>query len=134
MSKESGSGKQEFGLIYSYIRFSTRNQKMGVSLARQKKAAEAFALENGRSIDTTLRMHDLGKSGFALDPDTGGLGVFLAAVRNGTVQRGSWLVVESLDRLSRGVPLRVMRLVEDLMAVDITVVTLEDPLNKGCPI
>ncbi len=39
--------------------------------------------------------------------ETGSFGRFLEAVRNGEIPKGSYLLVESLDRLSRRDPLSV---------------------------
>ena len=47
---------------YSYVRFSTPQQAAGDSLQRQKDKAAKYALEHGLTLDTELKMMDLGVS------------------------------------------------------------------------
>lgn len=54
------------------------------------------------------------------------LGEFRDAVRSGMIPRGSYLLVESLDRLSRSKPRKALRLLEELCESGILVVTLAD--------
>jgi DNA invertase Pin-like site-specific DNA recombinase len=90
---------------YSYIRFSSPEQAKGDSLRRQAQAAAEWCGRHGIALDTTLTLHDLGTSAFTGDhrqnPDRHALAAFLELVRRGRVPRGSFLIVENLDRLSR---------------------------------
>jgi DNA invertase Pin-like site-specific DNA recombinase len=92
-------------VAYSYVRFSTREQLKGDSLRRQKKATADWCQKNGVKLDTSITLHDLGKSAFLGDhkknPDRHALAAFLKMVQDGKVPRGSYLIVESLDRLTR---------------------------------
>lgn len=54
------------------------------------------------------------------------LGAFLEAVKLGTVPKGSYLLVESLDRLSRNIPRKAVRVLEDICEAGVTLVTLTD--------
>ena len=54
------------------------------------------------------------------------LGEFLDAARSGVVPKGSWLLIESLDRLSRNRPRKAVRLLESICEEGITLVTLAD--------
>ncbi len=85
---------------YSYIRFSTPEQLKGDSLRRQTELSAKYAAEHGLDIDP---MHDLGLSAFKGEHRTRGtaLGRFLTLVTDGKIVKGSTLLVESLDRLSR---------------------------------
>jgi DNA invertase Pin-like site-specific DNA recombinase len=98
MSKSKAAG-------YSYIRFSSRQQAEGDSLRRQTEAAEAWCKKNGVRLDTSLSFRDLGKSAYLgahrHNPDRHALASFLKLVESGRVHRGSYLVIESLDRLTR---------------------------------
>ncbi|WMI99763.1 recombinase family protein [Pseudomonas chlororaphis subsp. aurantiaca] len=90
---------------YSYIRFSSPEQAKGDSYRRQKAAAEAYCLANDLELVNSkeYRFFDSGRSAYKgehLD-DTGELARFLTFVENGSIARGSVLIVESLDRLSR---------------------------------
>jgi DNA invertase Pin-like site-specific DNA recombinase len=87
-------------LAYSYVRMSTETQLLGDSLRRQLERSRAFAVERG--FDLVEDYHDLGVSAFrGKNVEDGKLGLFLNAVKAGKVPRGSYLLVESLDRLSR---------------------------------
>jgi DNA invertase Pin-like site-specific DNA recombinase len=88
--------------VYSYIRFSSSEQAGGDSLRRQTEAARRFAAANGMELDESLTMQDLGRSAYAGHHVTeGALGEFLAACEADLVPKGSVLVVEAVDRLTR---------------------------------
>src|SRR4051812_26452702 len=87
---------------YSYIRFSAARQADGGSLDRQLRQTLAYCERHGLELDDSLSLSDLGVSAFRGDNvKTGALAAFLEACRTGRVPRGSRLIVESLDRLSR---------------------------------
>ena len=87
---------------YSYIRFSSPEQAKGDSRRRQVEASRAYAEEHGLELDESLTMQDTGISAFkGLHRIKGALGEFLRQVEVGAIPRGSVLLVESLDRLSR---------------------------------
>lgn len=112
---------------YSYIRFSTPEQAKGHSLERQTDAARAWAAANHVTLDDELTFRDRGVSGFTgANLETGELGVFLELVREGTIPRGSWLLVENLDRISRQAARKAVRTIEDIVEAGITVVDLSD--------
>lgn len=112
---------------YSYIRFSTPEQRRGDSLRRQTDAAEQWAKENGYVLDTTLNMQDLGLSGFSGEHRAkGALGKFLALAKGGHIVPGSVLVVENLDRLSREAALDALGLFTDIIKRGIKIVTIAD--------
>lgn len=121
MTTKSGKPK-----AYSYLRFSTPEQAKGDSHRRQSEAAKKYALDNDLDlIDATYQ--DLGVSAFrGANAETGMLREFLDAVQSGAVERGSWLLIESLDRLSRAAPRKAMRVVEEICDEGITLVTLSD--------
>lgn len=111
--------------VYSYIRFSTPEQARGDSLRRQLADAEAWCAERGLVLDDTLR--DLGVSAYhGANRTTGALRKFLELVEDGKVERGSYLVVESLDRLSREAVIDAASRLLDLIRAGVTVVTLSD--------
>ena len=61
-----------------------------------------WCTENNVKLDTNLTIRDLGVSVFdSSNINKGGLGVFLKAIKKGRIKRGSYLLIESLDRLSR---------------------------------
>lgn len=101
----NGAGVINMQKAYSYIRFSSPEQAKGDSYRRQREAAEAYCQANGLELVASkdYLFFDKGRSAFTgkhLD-DTGELARFLSYVENGAVAPGSYLIVESLDRLSR---------------------------------
>lgn len=112
---------------YSYIRMSTENQLKGDSLRRQVEKSTLFAKENGLELDTTFSLRDIGYSAFdGSNVAKGELGKFLTAVRLGKIERGSTLIVESLDRLSRQHPMPALQIFLSLLENGISIATLID--------
>lgn len=113
---------------YSYVRFSTPEQMRGDSFRRQTEAARDYALKNGLELDDKLTFHDKGISAYrGRNTETGRLGDFLEAVEKGLVPRGSYLLIESLDRISRQAARKAMSVLGDICdRGDITIVTMSD--------
>jgi DNA invertase Pin-like site-specific DNA recombinase len=113
--------------VYSYTRWSTPEQSRGDSLRRQTEAAERWASKHGYELDLALNISDAGVSAYrggnALD---GGLSRFLEACKQGLIEEGSILLVESLDRISRMAPRKAQRLIDDIVDSGVTIVTLND--------
>jgi DNA invertase Pin-like site-specific DNA recombinase len=111
---------------FSYIRFSTAQQAEGGSLKRQTDLTEAYCERKGLALDDSLHLQDLGVSAFrGSNVRDGALAGFLEACRVGRVPRGSVLVVESLDRLSRDQIRPALQLFLSLQDFGITIVTLQ---------
>jgi DNA invertase Pin-like site-specific DNA recombinase len=114
-------------LAYSYVRMSSGPQLKGDSLRRQVERSEKFAADHGLTLDREFRLTDLGLSAFTgAHLKTGALGRFLEAVRAGKIERGSFLIVESLDRLSRQKVIAALSMFLELLVAGIKVVTLID--------
>ncbi|MDW9931993.1 recombinase family protein [Sinorhizobium meliloti] len=112
---------------YSYVRFSTPEQMKGDSFRRQIEAAERYAALHGLEMDTKFTFHDLGMSAWQGRNKTDGmLGEFLSYAREGDIARGSYLLVENLDRVSRENALDALDTLKDIAKEGITVVTLND--------
>ena len=110
---------------YAYVRFSTLGQADGDSLNRQLSAAEAFAEAHDLELDTTYR--DTGVSGFSgANRKDGALARFLAAVLTGVISNGSYLIIESFDRLSREPVTTALQTFTGLSHAGIAVVTTQD--------
>ena len=115
---------------YSYIRFSHPDQKAGDSYRRQQKLAKEYAQANGLELADSKEyaFFDSGKSAYKarhLDVE-GELRRFLDLVEAGDIPKGSVLLVESLDRLSRErVSVALPRFL-DLLNKGVDVVTLSD--------
>lgn len=114
-------------IAYSYVRFSTPEQLKGDSLRRQLKLSEEYAREHNLTLDTSLKLRDLGLSAFhGHHIEKGALGAFLRAVESGRVTPGSYLLVESIDRLSRAKVSVALQLFTGILNAGITIVTLLD--------
>jgi DNA invertase Pin-like site-specific DNA recombinase len=88
-------------VAYSYVRFSTPEQKKGDSYRRQTEKASAYCSRRGWTLDESLKA-DLGVSAWkGRNALVGGLREFLDRVDSGEVKPGSALIVESVDRISR---------------------------------
>ncbi|MFM8335881.1 MAG: recombinase family protein [Opitutaceae bacterium] len=112
---------------YSYIRFSTTKQREGDSERRQLALSAAYADKHGLVLDTTLNLRDLGVSAFkGANLSTGNLGRFLDAVNNGIVRSGSYLLIESLDRLSRAEIDEAFTVFRSILKLGVSIVTLQD--------
>ena len=112
---------------YSYVRFSTPEQIKGDSIRRQVELSQNYAEANGLTLDDSLQLTDLGVSAFKSDNfATGKLGLFISAIESGAVKAGSYLLVESLDRLSRAEIITALNQFTSIISKDITIVTLTD--------
>ncbi|OYY78966.1 MAG: hypothetical protein B7Y43_03565 [Sphingomonas sp. 28-62-20] len=112
---------------YSYLRFSTPEQRKGDSERRQRQMAQAYATKHGLTLDDGLTFHDLGVSAFrGQNAGAGRLAYFLEAVHTGLVPQGSVLLVEQLDRLSRVAPRKAVEALGAICDAGVSVVTLND--------
>ncbi|ATP52685.1 recombinase family protein [Pseudomonas putida] len=115
---------------YSYIRFSSPEQAKGDSYRRQRAAALKYCAENGLELADTkeYRFFDPGRSAFTGKhiSDEGEFGRFLTLVNEGKIKPGSFLLVESLDRLSRDKVNVALAQLLNLLETGIKVVTLSD--------
>ena len=115
---------------YSYKRFSSEKQARGDSLRRQTELAENYIKDNPHlnlELDTTKDLTDSGLSAYkGTHLRKGALGVFLRAVEDGQIEEGSYLLVESIDRLYRSEPAEALPMLIDLVNYGVVVVTLND--------
>ncbi|HVK16602.1 MAG TPA: recombinase family protein, partial [Fimbriiglobus sp.] len=114
-------------IAYSYIRFSTREQRGNTSIARQTTLRDAYVAREGLLLDDKLRLIDDGVSAHRGKhrSDKHALGQFLALVKAGRIKPGSHLIVESLDRLSREEVDEALELVLSLTRAGVRVVQLQ---------
>lgn len=111
---------------YSYVRFSSKKQELSDSKRRQIDMANQYALANGLTIDPS-GFEDLGVSAFRGKNSTeGALGDFLLCVDKGLIPNDSWLLVESLDRVSRNQVNDALQLFLSIINRGITIVSLID--------
>lgn len=113
-------------VAYSYVRFSHGRQKNGDSLRRQLALSREYADKHCLNLQE-LTYSDLGLSAFrGANIERGALAAFIKAVDDGTIRRGSYLLVENFDRLSRAEVHIALELLLHLVRAGIVVVTLMD--------
>ena len=106
---------------------STDLQLKGDSRRRQLQASQAYAEANGLDLADDAQLEDIGISAYkGANVKGGALGQFLSAVKSGSVEKGSYLIVESLDRLSREEILPAHTLFLGIVQSGINLVTLTD--------
>ena len=111
---------------YSYIRFSTKRQSTGDSMQRQLDRSRDYAAEHNLNLQEKS-FDDLGVSAFdGSNVTRGALSAFIKAVEKKSIDRGSYLLVENLDRLSRSDVIDAMSLLANLVKLGIRIVTLID--------
>ena len=114
-------------LVISYTRFSTVKQAGGDSLRRQTQLAADYCAEHDLTLDTSLRFHDAGKSGYSGENvRTGSLATLLSMLQSGNIPPGSLLLIENLDRLTRTDLTVAVPLLLSLLAAGLDIVTLQD--------
>jgi len=116
---------------YSYVRFSTPDQAKGDSRRRQYKAAIEYADKHDLELvkDSDFAFLDAGVSAYRgsnVNRVTSSLGRFYDYVKEGKIAPGSYLLVESLDRLSREQVTEALPRFLDLLNSGIIVVTFGD--------
>jgi DNA invertase Pin-like site-specific DNA recombinase len=122
---------------YSYTRFSSAGQKGNNSTDRQiEEGREWYAAQIaplGIPLDESFT--DTARSAFKGEHvgKKGDLGRFLAAIQSGAVSKGSILIVENMDRLSRQGNKIGRKLLERIVdeGVDVHVVSIPKKLTMG---
>ncbi|HEX7853913.1 MAG TPA: recombinase family protein [Sphingobium sp.] len=110
---------------YSYIRMSTLEQLKGDSARRQQKETQEYVAANG--LELVDIYHDRGVSAFTgKNAEFGELKRFLEAAESGEIDQGSYLIVESLDRISRSNLMAAMAVLEQIVRCGVNIVTLID--------
>ena len=110
---------------FIYIRFSTPKQEAGSSKDRQIEDCRAYLDRQG--WDEAEVIGDLGISAWKGNHlRTGNLGKFAQRVIDGEIPRGSVLVVQNLDRLSRQEPRKTQRWMEDMWDAGLRIASVRD--------
>jgi DNA invertase Pin-like site-specific DNA recombinase len=114
-------------VAYSYLRFSSPEQAKGDSFRRQFELAAKYAQQNGLEIDESISFYDLGVSAYrGANSEIGQLGILLEAVKTGLIPSGAVILVESLDRISRQSARKALRIIEGIVELGVSIVTLSD--------
>lgn len=135
MDLEIAAQPREPALAFSYLRLSSKRQansderkKYRDGFRRQIMMRDRYLAKNPHlTLDTRLALHDIGVSGFRGDnARKGRLAVFLAEVEAGKIPRGSYLLVENLDRMSRQQVNLALATLLRIVNAGIVVVSLHD--------
>ena len=112
-------------LAFSYQRFSSPTQSEGDSLRRQTAFLNDWLKRSGAKLDTTIRGEGVSAhKGEHRRNHRHALARFLQLVQDGRIPQGSYLVVESLDRLSREDIQPATKLFLDILQAGIRIVQL----------
>ncbi|WP_100634933.1 recombinase family protein [Pseudomonas qingdaonensis] len=110
---------------FPYVRFSSTRQEDGSTRTRQNELIDAFVTKHGLDVDRHLEdagtSAHRGKNAGA----EGVLGQFLRQVRMGEIDKGSYLLIENFDRLSRDKIVRSNKIFTDLLYAGIKIVILD---------
>ncbi len=116
-------------VAYSYLRFSSPQQAAGDSIRRQVEATAAWCQRNDVHLDESVKFRDEGVSAFKgehrKNADVHALAGFLEAVKTKRIPTGSYLIVESLDRLTREELGEAVELVLSLVNRGVKIVQLQ---------
>lgn len=112
---------------YSYVRMSTDLQLKGDSLRRQREASRNYAEKHSLELVEEIDLQDIGVSAYTgKNLASGAFGRFLEAVRQGEIEKGSYLLVESFDRISRQEPMAALKPFMEIVEAGLILVTLDD--------
>ncbi|MQT45853.1 hypothetical protein GHO40_03765 [Pseudomonas helleri] len=110
---------------YAYIRYSRAIQATGDSENRQLTALELFETSTGTNVVEVV--YDKGKSAFRGDnARSGNFKEMLDRMQSGAIRRGDYLVVESIDRITRQRVLDGVELLQGILKKGINIYTTVD--------
>ena len=117
-------------LAYSYVRMSSPEQLKGHSLRRQVQITRDLAAKYNLELADENELQDLGVSAYrGANVTEGALGRFLEAVKRSQVPKGSYLLLELLDRFSRQKPLVAAYALLGIVCAGINVCTKDRKLE-----
>lgn len=111
----------------SYVRFSSAQQALGDSKRRQLDLAQKWCDEHDIELLANFRFQDLGLSAFrSKNSKAGQLAALVEATKSGRIVKGTYLVVEAFDRLTRDELQEAIELLRSLVNAGLRVVTVSD--------
>ncbi|WP_019029226.1 recombinase family protein [Colwellia piezophila] len=109
-----------------YRRFSAIKQEKGDSLRRQQELIDKWLSDNPSVSLFPDTFQDLGLSGYHGAHLEHGLGQLLAAIDNGRIKSGDYLLVENIDRIGRLEAADMFHLLTGIIKAGVIIVTLAD--------
>jgi DNA invertase Pin-like site-specific DNA recombinase len=133
MKKPRMTPPHNFGeMVYSYARFSTKQQALGDSERRQQENAQLWAREHGCQITYILDPGISARRG--KNRTVGQFGAFIAKLRSGELGATPTLLVENFDRISREDITDALPQFLELIKLGATIVTLHNRMVYRHPI
>jgi len=110
----------------SYLRFSSSKQKKGASYDRQLEATENYCAQN--NLILIDKIEDKGISGWNEDnlEETAALGKLIKLIELGKIKKGTTLIVENLDRITRANLTKAVNLITTILLSGVDIVTTMD--------
>ena len=112
-------------IAFPYIRFSSKQQELGDSVKRQMETAENWCRNNNVEL-SSLSFEDLGVSAFKEGGKRPALADMVDCIKRGVIPKGSYILLENSDRLSRRGFKVALDLVHELVNLDVYIVTLSN--------
>ncbi|WP_060538711.1 recombinase family protein [Pseudomonas sp. NBRC 111125] len=110
---------------YAYVRYSSMKQREGDTVERQVTPLEAFTEDTGVAIAETF--FDEGVSSFrGNNAKFGELKVILDRIKSGELRHGDYLVVESIDRITRQKVFDGVELLSSILKSGVRIYTTTD--------
>ncbi|MGV8889637.1 MAG: recombinase family protein [Pseudomonas sp.] len=110
---------------YAYVRYSSTVQSSGDSVDRQISPLKSFEKETG--VDIVETIIDEGVSSFRGDnANKGKFKEVLARIERGVIRRGDYLVVESIDRITRQRVIDGVELLQNILKAGVKIYTTAD--------
>jgi DNA invertase Pin-like site-specific DNA recombinase len=128
MPSHSIPSAEGFCIGYSYIRFSHPEQSDGDSVRRQTETTAEWCARNNVQLDKSLDLHHVGSAFLGehrKNPDRNALAAFLRLIEERKVIKGSYLIVENLDRLSREEEVPACHLLTSILLTGVHIVQLK---------
>lgn len=122
---------------YAYVRYSDKRQAAGDSIRRQTDRVTQWQDEQERATGARPHVEYLQHSGSAhrgKNKVMGALADFLRRLDGGEIEKGSTLLLENLDRLSREHHAKAQRLFLDVVDSGVTLVTLHNGKSYRAPL
>ena len=111
---------------FSYVRFSSDQQKHGASLARQEDMVGKWLVAHPEYQRSTQRFEDLGISGYKGKHLDNAFGRLRVAIESGVIKAGDCVLIEAIDRAGRLAPSIMLNLLTEIVNAGVSLVSLDD--------
>ena len=109
-----------------YQRFSSLVQSKGSSLERQQALIESWFRSHPEVDRSNLNPIDRAKSAYKGEHLKHGFGLILESIKDKTIAKGDFILVESIDRVGRLEPTDMLNIIIGITDGGVSIITLED--------